>query len=298
MNCEFKSLEIWHVTRGGTQICWGLSQNTFFRGRHHFFVDYGQPATDEWITLNAEPIVDDCCYFDECQRNWADLIDHYYRVRLVLPDEPGCPVFKSMPQRANGRLDRKKWLVARDIIRREYLQQRKVVGGTKGFLLKRKKFGRACPVCLDWDTKEVRDSDCPVCYGTGFEGGYYPAIEYWITTDANWNRKIVSGQPPRGTSSDIDKTGRCILYPVIDTRDVWVRADNDERYIIDGYGIISEIASVPLIAQARIKLAPATDIVYSVPLTPTPSSSSVSSQQSDGVQCGVDSGLDSSYEDW
>jgi len=298
MNCEFKALEIWHISRGGTQICWSMGANTYFIGRYWFFVDYGQPATDTWITLNEQPIEDDCCYFDDCQRNWADLIDAYYRIRLVLPDEPNCPVYKSMPTRANGQLDSRNWLKARDIIRREYLQQRKVIGGTKGFFLKSKKFGRACPICLDWDTKEVRNSDCAICYGTGFVGGYYPAIEFWITTEANWNRKIVSGQPPSGTSSNIKKAGRCVLYPVIDTRDVWVRADNDERYIFDGYTVIAEIASVPLIVQARINLAPATDIVYSVPLIPTSSSSSMSSQSSGEVQCGVDSGLESSYEDW
>ena len=72
------------------------------------------------------------------------IIEAYYRVRLVLPGVPGCPVYKSQPVRANGLLPRKDWLVAREIIRKEYLQQK--YDGTQGFLLVRKKFGRACPV--------------------------------------------------------------------------------------------------------------------------------------------------------
>ena len=124
MDCQFKSLEIYHFTRGGTQICWGLSANAYFKGPLHFYVDYGQPATDEWVTLNADPIIDECCYFDDCQRNWSDLITSYYRVRMVVPSDPDCPVYKSMPTRANGQMSHKNWLVARDIIRREYLQHR------------------------------------------------------------------------------------------------------------------------------------------------------------------------------
>jgi len=293
MDCFIK-VDIWNVAHGGTQVCWSLGQNTYFRGRFHFFVDVGQPATNEWITLNEQPIVNECCYNDPCRRNWADLIDTYYRVRLVLPDEPGCPVYKSPPARANGRWDRKTWLYARQIIWDEHLQQRKGLEGTQGYILRRKKFGRACPVCLDWDTKEVTNSDCPICYGTGFVGGYYPGVEFWITKDSGWQRKILDGAPPRGTASDIFQAGRCILYPAIDTRDVWVRGDNDARYVIDSYGVMMEMQGTPLIVSVRLGLAPTTDIIYSVPLSPTPSSSSSEVSAS----CNVDSGLDSSYEDW
>jgi len=291
MDCEFKRVDVWPMTRGGTSICWQLGQDVHFNEPYHFYVDFGQPATDEWLTLNAEPIVDDCCYTDICQRTWSDLNTGYYRVRLVLPSAPGMPVYKSQPAPSSGHMDRKDWLIARDIMRREYLQQRKV-DGTQGFLLKRKQFGMACPRCLDWDTKEVRDSDCPVCYGTGFVGGYYPGVEYWITGVPGKNRRIDAGSPPRGNSSDmVNQPPRCILYPQIDTRDIWIQANSDERWIIDGYSVISEYRGVPLIAGVKLKLAPATDIVYSVGIEPVSSSSSQSTTE-------VSKGLDDPYEEW
>lgn len=296
MDCEFAQVDVQYLGNNGAYICWRLAGDAvYFAGEYHFFVDFGWPATDNWITLNEQPVVDDCCYYDVCKRNWATLIEAYYRVRLVLPGVPGCPTFKSQPVRANGVLDRRDWLVAREIIRKEYVQQK--YEGTRGHLLVRKKFGQACPRCLDWDTKEVTDSDCPTCYGTGLVGGYYPAVPYTITVDGGWNRRIVDGDPPRGTASDIVKRGRVILYPAIDTRDVWVRGDNGERYIVDNYTVIAQIKSLPLVAQATIKLAPMTDIVYSIPLVPNPSSS-LSSISSGGQTCDVNSGLDSSYEDW
>ena len=298
MDCEIKQVDVQYLGNSGAYICWRLRGDaTYFPGEYHFFVDFGWPATDEWITLNEQPIIDDCCYYDVCKRNWATIIEAYYRVRLVLPSVSGCPVYKSQPARANGLLSRKDWRYARDIIRREYLQQK--YDGTEGQLLVRKKFGRACTRCLDWDTREVTDSDCLLCYGTGILGGYYPAVNYTITTAANWNRKIIDGDPPRGTASDIVKSGRAVHYPAIDTRDVWVRSNNGERYIVDSYTVIAQIRSVPLIVQPVIKLAPMTDIVYSIPLVPSSSSSSLSSLSSgSGQTCDVNSGLNSSYEDW
>lgn len=297
MDCEFVQVDVQYLGTSGAYICWRLRGDAvYFKGEYQFFVDFGWPATDEWITLNEEPIVDDCCYYDVCKRNWATLIEAYYRIRLVLPSEPGCPIYKSQPTRANGLLDRRDWLVARDIVRREYLQQK--YNGTRGHLLVRKKFGTACPTCLDWDTREVRDSDCPTCYGTGLVGGYYPAVNYTITGSAGWSRRIVDGDPPKGTSSDITKSGRSILYPTIDTRDIWVRSDNGERYIIDNYTVIAQVKSVPLVVQPTIKLAPMSDIVYSIPLVPDSSSSLSSVSSGSSEICDVNSGLSASYEDW
>jgi hypothetical protein len=135
-----------------------------------------------------------------------------------------------------------------------------------------------------------------VCYGTGFVGGYYPGIEYWITGVPGLRRRIDAGTPPRGNSSDMQKApNRCVLYPQIDTRDVWVQANNDTRWIIDSYSVISEYRGVPLIAGVQLRLAPATDIVYSVEIDPEPASSSSSSS---GPTCDASRGLDDSYEEW
>lgn len=290
MDCDIlKQIVIWHMTRGQSQIAWELSPNFHGKEPYKFFVDFGQPATDTWIALNSEPIVDDCYFNDECQRAWDQLVEHYYRIRLLTADGQ---LYKSQPTQANGGLDRKSWLRARDIVRREHLQQRRI-DGTQGVLLKRKKFGVRCPQCLDHDTNEVTDSECPICYGTGLVGGYYPAVEFWFTLPANFNRRLTIAQPPRGMHGDKDLQGaRCVLYPQIDTRDIWVQAATDERYVIDSYQVVAEIRGLPLVAMAQLRLAPATDIVYSIPLE-GPSASSVSEPVAE-----VRHGLDSDYEDW
>lgn len=296
MSCTINRVEVWHMTRGGTQICWGLSKNYFPKEPLHFYVDFGRSGTDTWVALNKEPIIDDCCFTDPCQRTWEMLTDAYYRVRMLQPSVPDCPVVKSAPVRANGRLNKKDWLVAREIIRKEQVQAR--VEDAFGFLLKRKKFGQACPHCRDWDTKEIIDSNCPYCYGVGIIGGYYPGVQYSVTMEANWNRKLNVGQPPQGMHSNIVKQGRVTLYPSIDTKDIWVRGDNDERYIIDSYTVVASYRGLPLIAMATLKLAPATDIVYSVPIEDAPTTPAAEGGDSPAQPCDVRKGLNSSYEDW
>lgn len=297
MDCIFNQVQIWHMAKNCTQIFWSLDRPTMFKGRYWFFIDYGRDGTDEWIAVNRDPVVDDCWFQDCCQRHWGNIIGHSYRIRLVLPDEPGCPVFKSQPYSADMNLDRQDWLVLRDMVRKHHLQQRKREG-VEGFLLKRKHFGKGCPQCLDWETREVTDSDCPICYGVGIVGGYYPGIEYWVTLQGAWKRRLTMGdQGPRGTSSDIVQRGDVILYPRIDTKDVWVNARTDQRWIIDSYTVTAQYRGIPFLAAAELRLAPATDTVYNIPIEGTPSSSSVDGSES-SEECDVTRGLDASYEDW
>lgn len=299
--CEFKRIKIWNMVTGGTQLFWGLTTRAFFKGRHHFFVDYGRDGTDDWIALNEEPIVDDCFFQDNCRRHWGDMITHSYRVRLILPDEPGCPVFTSQPQTADGNLPKRDWLQLREMVRKEYLQQRKQGGtgeGVPGFLLKRKHFGQGCPDCLDWNTREVTDSNCGTCYGVGIVGGYYPGIEYWLTPQGAWTRSLELGdQGPRGLSSDIAERHRAILFPRIDTKDIWVNGRNDARHVIRKWKVIAQFKGIPFLADAELRLAHATDTVYNVPVEGPPISSDVSDTP-DTEPCDVTKGLDDSYETW
>lgn len=48
-----------------------------------------------------------------------------------------------------------------------------------------------CPDCYDDVLKQVSNTRCPSCYGTGFEGGYKPPIIIWasIAENVNQNRK-------------------------------------------------------------------------------------------------------------
>jgi hypothetical protein len=213
----FDRVRVTHMTRGGSLIEWRIADRFLAEKKppepFHFYVDYGRPGTDTWCPLNPDdPVINDCMFVDIEQRMFGKLVDHYYRVRLVLPGR-NCEEHISSPRQANMGMDRGNFLNAREIIRKEHLYLRKAKGGpgVKGVLLKRKQFGQLCGQCLDHDTREVTDSSCPVCFGTRFLGGYYAGIEYWTSFKGNWQRRKETDEKVQ-VVENIHKQGRVVLF--------------------------------------------------------------------------------------
>ncbi len=299
----FKRIQVVMQPLGGSMIAWELQEGFGAFGPFDFYVDVGEAGTNEWTTLNTEPIVNGCMYFDTCQRYWDQLSNVYYRVRLVLPSltDPNtgtCVVHLSQPQQANGIWSKRDWLLAREIARKEYLLQRKRTNLTaRGFILKRRRYGIRCPQCREYDTGEVVNGQCPNCFATGFTGGYYTAINLTLTENAPWQRQFKSdGQI--SLRNDVIRQGRGISYPYPDTRDVWLRRDTGERFVVESVKTEAEVGGIPVVISLELRLAPVTDIIYTIPLTGFRSSSSTSSQSSSSGApiCGWQTGKETEPE--
>jgi len=52
--------------------------------------------------------------------------------------------------------------------------------GLPVFLFKKKTFGQYCPACFDMIKQRVSKTNCEVCYGSGFAGGYWKPIELYV----------------------------------------------------------------------------------------------------------------------
>lgn len=292
---------------GGSTITWGLKSGFQAKGPFHFFVDFGRSGTDEWETLNQSPIVDGCMYYDTKQRHWDHLADWYYRLRLVLPsvpDEHGNPtVHKSQPQHASGIWAKRDWLIAREICRKEYLYQRKRVNVTaSGYILKRRRWGTPCPVCLEFDTREVQNAHCEICYGTGFVKGYFPAIDFTVSYLNQWPRGF-KRDPQISLRNDVSRIGRAVNYPYLDKHDIFVRKDSGERFVLWEIQNMAEVGQIPIVVFLELRLAPTTDILYTVPLFGGPSSSSSpsSSESSGSTPSGTNEwrvGIENGKENW
>lgn len=270
----FERLNIVTMPLGGTLICWRLRDGFVEKGPFYFYVETAPAGSTEWVAINDEPLVDTCCVTDTYQRYYDQLSYIYYRVRLVLPSvvDPGTGLFTeyvSQPYQGNGAWAKRDWLIARDILRREYLQQRKRHNITSGgYLLKRRRWGEKCTQCLDYDTGGTTQSQsCTICYGTGFIGGYFTAIDYRFTFGASTNRRI-NRDAQVGVVNPITKQGRGVAYPHIDSGDIYVRTDTGERFVVQTISTVAEYGGVPLIIQAELKLAPVTDILYTALLDP------------------------------
>lgn len=267
----FTRIAVVAVPRGGSLIQWSLRPGFRETGPYRFYVDVGEPGTDEWEALPESPVLDDCKICDPVQRYYDQLSNVYYRVKLVLPNvltDAGLPTtYYSQPQQANGFLSRADWLISRDIMRREYLRQRVKTNATSGgYILKRRRWGTPCPSCLEYDTQESQQGQsCLTCYGTAICGGYFPAVDYRFTFEPVPERRL-KRNAELGANNDVTRMGRGVSYPHLDAGDVYVRADTGERFIVQNQATVAEVGGIPLVVTAELRLAPTTDIVYSVPM--------------------------------
>jgi hypothetical protein len=245
-----------------TIIEWMLHPKfTFGTSLPMFYVEYAR-AGGEWCRLNPDdPVVNLCVYIDSNEYRCNLSNDVYYRV--VATD--GVTEYNSKPQATLGSLNSRDYRIAREVIRKEYLRLKKYVGA-KGYLLKRRNHGVPCqaPGCLDHDLEVPVTSNCPNCFGTGFENGYYNALVFWI--DLSGTNSVKDVQLPLGTIDDKQRTGRCVAYPRVDTYDVWVEGDTNKRFNIRQVQTAVEMRGKPLVYMLELREIPAGSVEYTIPL--------------------------------
>ena len=190
-----------------------------------FYVETAYSGGD-WTRLNPLlPVIDYNTYVDTVKRSFNILNDVYYRVIMY---DNGI-AYASIPEKIGGNLSRQQLRLVNEVMRRKYFQMVKQTG-QKGYLLRRKDWGQYC-TCYDIDLGNTPSGTCPDCYGVGFVGGYYPAIEFWIedVTQAGTERHR-DGQT--GVEMNHMKKSRCVPYPQPAAEDIWVSASSGERYRI------------------------------------------------------------------
>jgi hypothetical protein len=263
--CEnvFDRVHVSYLIRGGTRVMWELQDDFRDPLPHSYLLQVsrtGNPDADDWTDVGL-PVENAFYAIDGEQRVWGKTNWTHYRVRLSTPNA----TYYSEPTDGIGVLERRGWRLAKDILRRERLRMR--YGGIEGYLLKRRHYGPKCPTCLEFQTEEVTDPECPTCYGTGFQCGYfYPMGCIWADLSPKTKRKHIDDQGMRGTVSDIIVTGRMLMLPLIQEYDVWVNAKTDDRYYLHSIQNVAEMRGVPLVANVEMRPAPFTDIIYDVPI--------------------------------
>jgi hypothetical protein len=222
----------------------------------------GNPAADDWVT--AVTGVDDInTLTDPGQRAWSFTERTFYRVKL----QTAAGVYYSLPALSDGALTGQDRLYYREIVRAERLRIRKGAGVT-GALLKRKWWGVRCqnPGCIDPDTQEVRNPRCPVCFGTGWQGGYFPAIAYEMEIDNDVTQ--LSQSAKAGTSNTgTGPTSRSLAAPALRTMDVFVDTNTGKRWKLSPVAVAAAIRHVPLILQVKIEPVGPNDVIYAVPIS-------------------------------
>ncbi len=257
----FKRVWVDHVFRGGSLVFWELRSDVDLPRPYTFTAEWGHATNGTWTPVSTEPVVDGYFAVDPEGRLVAKRLDTYYRVKLVAADSTTA---YSNPVRADGGLPARDWLIARELVRKEYLYLMKGSNGERGCLLKRRIWGPVCPSCTDNDTAAVAAPRCTTCWGTGITGGYHAPVEFWLAATPR-NQKVAI-DTSRGTVGDTVVRGRGVAYPYPLTGDLWVSADRDRRWRIGGVNEAAAVRGVPIAVEMELALLPASSLLYDLPL--------------------------------
>lgn len=262
----FKRVWVNYLVKTTPTIYWELERAFNDPGPYSFQLQgshAGVPRADDWINIGSPT----SSFFaqDHGQRLYGKTMTWHYRIKLTTTKG----IYYSPIANVLGLLNKHDWLIVREILRKEQLAH-KIFSSVRGYLLKARRYGPECTQSRyrevnDQFTDEIIDTNCPLCYGTGFSGGYYPATEYYALLTQEKSRE--SRSEKTGTSKDVVLQGRFLGTLPLIQNDVWVNIGSDERYYLHSVAEAAEWKSVPVVYSAELRLAPFTDAVYDVPLT-------------------------------
>jgi hypothetical protein len=256
----FERIFVTAAPNGAKVIEWKL--NKCFpipAGTPEFYIEFARSA-GEWTRLNPDdPEVNICVFVDPEARRCGYDNNAYYRVVMSV----GGNEYHSKPEPTLGVWNRRDWLIARDVVRKEYLRLKRYVAAP-GWLLRKREHGIPCTECLDYDTEETVSSKCTKCYGTGILGGYYDAIPYYVDLSGTASKRDV--QIPFGEIDNRRRSARGVAYPMILTYDLWIDADKNKRYVIRQVDTAVELKGKPLVYILELRELPANALEYSIPL--------------------------------
>lgn len=240
---------------------WALESSFIEPGPYKFTLYRGETVelgTDDWTAV-AE-VIDQPWAFDRNPRLPDKGMNIFYKV--ILEDGLGR-TYESQAAAGTSYWGRYDWTLARDIIRKETMLQRKRTG-TKGYLFKRRTFGDRC-ACTDPETRQVMDPNCEECFGTGFVGGYYEPFEYWVTMNPTQQLKKLDAT--QGLITRNLETVRALAYPVPQQKDFWAHADTNQRFIVSSeITALARHRGIDLILQLRLDERSRSEPIYQVPL--------------------------------
>ena len=256
----FSRLVISYLTRGGTTTHWELRKDFSDPLPYVFQLQYGPIASadGDWTDVGL-PVTNMFTAVDPAQRSFGAAKEQFYRVKLITVHG----TYYSEPTGEGGTLSPRWWLAAKNVLREHLRNLRLTHRGSEGYLLKRRTAGQRCTRCLNPLTDEVQDPACPVCNGTGFVCGYYfPISCVWADFDPSGSDRKIDAA--RGSIDDQVAGATLINTWLLARGDVWVDANSDDRYYVAAVKNLVEIQTVPLVAKAEMRLAPATDPVYAI----------------------------------
>ncbi len=262
----FKRVMVNHLFQGVSRIWWEMHDDFTDVAPYTFQLQASYTGNDtalDWTDIGISA-VNPQYMEDDGNREPAGkrLLTHY---RLILTTARA--VYASNPAPIWGILNKKDWLVAREIIRKEQLRHSMV--SCDGFMVRRMRYGVQDPNAVDPLTEEVIDSGNRSSWGTAFKVGYHPPVPFTMDVDNESMNEYRGGADlAKHSSRPARFVARVVAFPEVAKEDFWVDCNTDERWVIHEIKSIASWRGVPLISELQIALAPHSDIIYRIPTSP------------------------------
>ncbi len=134
--------------------------------------------------------------------------------------------------------------------------------GEDVYLMKRRWSGKRCPACWD-EMAQQAQARCPVCFGTGWIGGYYPKISIKVRIVPEGRVVVVYEE---GLRKEYEPRSWTIWTPRLRDRDIIIRKNN-QRFEILNVTDFPRWRGLRTRQDFDTKLLVPEDIVHAVPVT-------------------------------
>ena len=254
------NLRVDYLVEGGARISWRI-QGITDPLPHVFQLEFsrsGTPGADDWEAVGAE-VTNGYYAIDPDKRLYGMTGFLHYRVRLTTPQNDY--VSKSVP--ADCSWDAWGRQQARSVSRL-FLTSAKKNRSPRGYLVKRRFYGPACTACLDAQTGEATDPECPICWGTSIEGGYFapePCI-YAIQQPVTKRERLEE----TGTANPIVTKATMLNNPVLDSYDMWVNEKTDSRWLLHTIESHTTISGWPVLLTVEMRRLERSHLLYRFPI--------------------------------
>lgn len=241
----------------GFTYAWELSDSCSDPAPWTFQVEQAAAPDGPWDVIS--PVISGAYRWTESKprrNNKNDIL--YFRVRLTTPKA----TYYSAVISPYGDLERREYLLVRDMMRRELLHAR-TLAGVQGQLWLVSTFGPKCPVCLDPITDQIRDTNCKSCFGTGRVPPYNGPYETWWTVSPV-KRTTQMAEDGTGTREPKSFEIRMIGSPPAKKNDLVVDVRTDKRYYVDVVQVVAELQRIPVVQNLLVHEAPVSDPAYKI----------------------------------